>query len=333
MTSKRFAFAGALACLLVAMIGIMLVAAEVGYRRLNDITIFPTAEFRPKDMFEQYAYSLFMRSDNNVLYYEPKPGGRYSQYLINEHGFRGPAVSIDKPPTTTRIVFLGDSIVWGHAVDVDKTLSAQLEARLNDASSEHNVEVLNFGVSGYSTQQEVELFVKRAMRFKPDFVIVGFCLNDFEKSSVEARPFERVTLPMTRKSYMLENFRRVVYHLARDNFDYNIEPDFVLKAIDVKREFQRLDELVDTRILLTVFPTLVKFDTYAYAHLHADALRSVEGLDYDTLDLLDTFRPYNPDQLKVSPTDVTHPNAFGISLATDQIAKYFMSLPEADRYF
>jgi hypothetical protein len=333
MTGRRIAFAVVLGCFLAILLGAMLFAAEAGYRRLNDIDIFPTAEFRPENMFEHYTYALFMRSPNNVLYYEPKPGGRYSQYTINKHGFRGEPVSIKKPPNTTRIVFLGDSIVWGHAVDVEQSLAAQLETRLNNLSKGRNVEVLNFGVSGYSTQQEVEIFIERAKKFEPDFVIVGFCLNDFEKSSVEARPFERVTLGMTSKSYMVENIKRLVYHFARQNFGYSTEPDFVLKTVDVRREFQRLDEQVDTRILLAVFPILVDFDSYAYQHLHTDALESVEGLDFDTLDIIDAFRGHDFQKLKVAESDTTHPNSLGISLATEMIAKYFAELPDAQAYF
>jgi hypothetical protein len=322
LTGRLALFRTILACLVAGTVVGVFFGAEMLYRGLNGIELFPEPEIRPANLFEQYAYSMFRRSSNDVLFYEPNPNARFHKYAVNSHGFRGREVSLEKPEDTFRIVFLGDSIVWGHQLDESETLAGQLESKLNLMSTTKKFEVLNFGVSGYSTQQEVELFVERAQRFEPDFVIVGFCLNDFEESSAEARPFERITLDMQSKSYLLENLNRRVYHLARRYFDIGLMPDFVLKTVDVRREFERLQRHVDSRILVVVFPALTDFKNYPLPHLHADVASSLRGLDVDMIDLLDVFSSYDPAELKVAEDDTTHPNRFANGMVTEQISTY-----------
>ena len=41
-----------------------------------------------------------------------------------------------------------------------------------------NTEVLNFGVSGYNTQQEVETLREKGLRYSPDLVVLAVCVND-----------------------------------------------------------------------------------------------------------------------------------------------------------
>ncbi len=104
-----------------------------------------------------------------------------------------------KEPGVFRIAMLGDSILWGHGLELKDTFAKQLETLLNE-SSEKKIEVLNFGVSGYSTQQEVELYRVKASLHDPDLVIVGYCLNDFEESSVEGRAFKHSCYGLFSKS-------------------------------------------------------------------------------------------------------------------------------------
>lgn len=328
---KPLLFQVALVCIVVAALVALPIGAELVYRGLNGIEIFPDPEIRPNGLFERYVYSLFRRSDNDVLFYEPNPNAEFSKYKINSSGFRGREYSIEKPANTFRIVILGDSIVWGHELAESETIAGQLERSLNEMGKAMQFEVLNFGVSGYSTQQEVELFVESAQKFDPDFVIVGFCLNDFEESSVEAGPFRKITQGMTSKSYLLEAVNREFYHFARRYLEFSPRPSFVLKIVDIRKEFERLQNHVGSRILLLIFPTLAGFENYSLAHLHADVKNSVDGLNFDTIDLFEAFLPYAPEELKVSPKDLTHPNAFANSIVTEQIILYLRRVFEERR--
>ncbi len=56
--------------------------------------------------------------------------GMHYRYAINSHGMRGPERPKKKPAGTRRILFLGDSLVFGAMVADDRTLPVELERRL-----------------------------------------------------------------------------------------------------------------------------------------------------------------------------------------------------------
>ena len=93
---------------------------------------------------------------------------------------RGPERSIDKPDNTYRIALLGDSFAFGWKVEQEKIFANILEQTLNELTGGNpKVEVLNFGVPGYSTFQEVAHFEESGIEFDPDAVLVFFIDNDF----------------------------------------------------------------------------------------------------------------------------------------------------------
>ena len=118
------------------------------------------------------------------LTYVLKPG--YSatgpqQRSINEWGFRGPSVSLAKPEDTYRIACLGGSSTYGHTPSSDATTwPARLQHWLNDevAGSTKRVEVLNFGLSGWSTFESAANLALRVVDFEPDLVVVYHTIND-----------------------------------------------------------------------------------------------------------------------------------------------------------
>lgn len=71
-----------------------------------------------------------------------------------------------------RVAVLGDSFVWGYDVESHERFTDQLENLLR------GVEVLNWGVSGYSTDQEFLLFQELQKKFHPDVIIVLFHSDD-----------------------------------------------------------------------------------------------------------------------------------------------------------
>ncbi len=81
-----------------------------------------------------------------------------------------------KPPDVLRIVGLGDSFTFGYGVSVEDTYLARLERLLR--ADGLNVEVINLGVSGHGTAEELIMLGQRGLKFSPDLVIVGYCTND-----------------------------------------------------------------------------------------------------------------------------------------------------------
>jgi hypothetical protein len=101
------------------------------------------------------------------------------KFETNAQGFRNRTNSeYIKPDGVVRIMSLGDSHTQGYEVRQDFTFSAVIEHYLDVKGYE--TEVLNTGVSGFSTAEELAFFENEGIKYDPDFVVVGFYANDFE---------------------------------------------------------------------------------------------------------------------------------------------------------
>jgi lysophospholipase L1-like esterase len=138
---------------------------------------------------------------------------------INRFGFRDKDRTLEKAPGVYRIAVLGDSYTEARGVDLDKTFTALAEQQLRgcaafEAGAENDaeagvendveggvengvegavevggVEVLNFGVSGYGTGQELLTLQQRVWQFDPDLIVVQFfagndLFNNYRKLNV-----------------------------------------------------------------------------------------------------------------------------------------------------
>jgi len=97
---------------------------------------------------------------------------------INNLGFRGPDFQMPKRPGCFRIICLGDSVTFGWSVGEDETFPAQLSQMLKRNFPACDTEVINLGVTGYSSFQGKNLFLKIGQKLNPDLVIIGFGAND-----------------------------------------------------------------------------------------------------------------------------------------------------------
>jgi lysophospholipase L1-like esterase len=98
---------------------------------------------------------------------------------INSSGHRGRAHTGEAAPGRQRIVMLGDSITFGHRLPDDQTFSSLLEAR------SRRFEVVNLGVEGYGTDQQLLVLLDEGLRYGPDVVILNFCSNDVVNNALD----------------------------------------------------------------------------------------------------------------------------------------------------
>lgn len=92
---------------------------------------------------------------------------------VNPAGFRDRSHERLKPPGTLRIAILGGADVEAMPVSFQDTFGWQLEDRLQKCRPGREVEVLNFGVAGYSLAQDAAVLEEVAARYQPDFVLLA----------------------------------------------------------------------------------------------------------------------------------------------------------------
>jgi hypothetical protein len=98
------------------------------------------------------------------------------QIVLNSRGFRDSMRIPEKPAEVFRIAVLGDSYVEASHVDLADRVTERLERELNERSvfGTRRVEVLNFGVAGYGTFNELQTLRHEVWAFAPDLVLVCF---------------------------------------------------------------------------------------------------------------------------------------------------------------
>ena len=97
---------------------------------------------------------------------------------FNSHGLRFPETPFEKPPGVHRLIVIGDSLIAGLEVEERDTTCVRLQEKLARDFPEERWEVLNFGVSGAGTGQELVLYRELARRFQPDVVLCAFFVGN-----------------------------------------------------------------------------------------------------------------------------------------------------------
>ncbi len=103
------------------------------------------------------------------------------EVTTNSFGMRDRELTLAKADGTSRVVGLGDSVMFGWGVRVDDGYMRVAERMLAPKQpGQSSVEFLNFGVPGYNTAMQVALFEDLAVRFDPDAVVIHFVNNDLD---------------------------------------------------------------------------------------------------------------------------------------------------------
>ncbi|HEY6187367.1 MAG TPA: hypothetical protein VIW80_06805 [Pyrinomonadaceae bacterium] len=104
---------------------------------------------------------------------------------INSDGLRDYEHEKQKPPGTLRIAVLGDSWAEAFQVPIEKTFWAVMQRKLAECAclNGRKVEVINFGVSGFGTAQELMTLRRHVWEYSPDIVLLAFNANDVVDNS------------------------------------------------------------------------------------------------------------------------------------------------------
>ena len=95
---------------------------------------------------------------------------------INNFGFRGEDISIEKKPGTARIMAIGDSFTFGVGAEEYETIPFLIGKALKDEG--RKIEVINAGFGSYSPVLHYLKLRDEYLEFKPDLVLLFFDFSD-----------------------------------------------------------------------------------------------------------------------------------------------------------
>lgn len=120
-----------------------------------------------KRVFEPYTVSLLKPNYTFKI--------RNFNYCSNSLGLRSEEIATPKPANTRRIFILGGSTVEG-GLNEYWTVAHYLSKKLKQ--SHENLEVINAGIAGFGSQNELALLQTRILDLQPDLVIIFDGRND-----------------------------------------------------------------------------------------------------------------------------------------------------------
>ena len=152
-----------------------LILAEVSLRLLN--ISYPNF-YTPN---EHLGYTLRPNTEGPFT----DEGGAYIK--INDKGLRSAPVEYNTPVDTIRIALIGDSFAEALQVEIQDAFWSVLENKLNQCyTGNHKVEIINFGVGGYGTAQELLMLKHYVDKFSPDLVLLAYFAGNDIRNNLKA---------------------------------------------------------------------------------------------------------------------------------------------------
>jgi len=154
------------------LVGLLIVIACLQYLRGRpENLVFKAPDHHLTGLKSVYDPVLGWR---NLPNYQGATRGR--KLTLNSRGMRGREYDFAKPAATRRVLVLGDSYVWGYGVGDDEVFTEVLERRLQETGSPW--EVINTGVPGWGTDQELLFLVEEGFKYQPDVVVLALFLGN-----------------------------------------------------------------------------------------------------------------------------------------------------------
>lgn len=272
----------------------------------------------------------YQLASDAVLGYELVPGSADGSARINAHGMRDAEVDLVKPKGTIRVAVVGDSIAFGLGVPQESTFAARAErllAKYFREAGEPKVEVLNFGVTGYSFGQILRTVRTKVMPFEPDLIFYAYSLNDPQVYSLEMDTLLSQLTDAEERYLLVDESRRVLdrsrlfrllrYLGSREEQSPRDRPvwdqdDPQFSALRTGRAGEYFSELntspetwspvesgLEEMISLTsaqgvplralIFPLLTDLRNYPIAETHVHLRRQMSALGIPVRDLVEEF--------------------------------------------
>lgn len=227
-----------------------------------------------------------------------------------------------------RIAVIGDSFTVGAAVQAADRYAAQLERMLNARAGLQPVKVRLFAHAGTCTFQQLR-FLREALRWRPNLVVLGICLNDTEdpvrsdqigewrREMLPPPPGPRLAVVLRHSAFFSAVYRGWAAREARRGFARYYrriyDPDYSgwgRFRVGIKK-FKAACADNGVHLLAVVFPLMNDpFEKgryrFEFAHEAIRALLASNGVA--CVDALEAFRGKNPLRMTAIPVLDPHPS-------------------------
>ena len=259
---------------------------------------------------------------------------------INSQGLRDKEYSLDKPPRTFRVAAVGDSYTMGHGVNIEHVYHSLLEDRLSQEASAMKYEFINFGVGGYDLLNYLRVIRQKALNYKPDMILIGFCAkNDMsvpssfqkEKSNKIYHPKE-TRHPFFTESYLLYLIKNSRLTFAIKDRMYRLKTSQENEALTQRQKlqqqtayveecFRQLGEITKEHKLPVVIAYLITYDQGEERRDIVARLAREQGLWF--VDSTPYFRGKEVRKYLFIPELDEHPNEKAHKIYADMLYDFF----------
>ena len=262
---------------------------------------------------------------SKTLGFEWMPNSRHNWVNTNSLGMLDKERSSYKPKDVYRIVCLGDSTT------ANSQYVRMLEELLNRNIKTRRFEVWNCAVTGYNAIQYCRALQEKWLRYDPDMVIIGFCLNDFDVTLVVLKeqnqlvgyfPYREI-LPAVNPVLLKHS---ALYRFIVMKMFYPKNPDYRRDIIETTSSYlQKTKEQLASKnihFFIVILGLTEPLENYkqSWGKNYIQIKYIVNKYQIESLDTMPFFQNSNPESLKLS--DELHFNEKGSQIVAEAIYGY-----------
>ena len=254
-------------------------------------------------------------------------GWTQSKVTLNNFGYRGGKLDLEKKAGSLRIYSLGDSYTYGWYLDQGSSYPDVLGKLLNQEFP-GKLEVINASQPGFSPQEELERFENDGSLFSPDVVTIG--INIFDLMDKEFKPTaEKSPILSNSKLFQLTfgNADRRRIDLANEDEIRQVLEENSPQLQKFENQLSKLNGLVRAtggKLVLIVFPEFNPSnpnESYRFVKFHQVMKKIAADQGILLVDLFDAFNKIDDKKsLVLNPID-SHPSAFAHQLAAEELKR------------
>ena len=179
-------------------------------------------------------------------------------YKLNSKRLRDREFSYVTQDSVFRILVLGDSNTFGQGIkDYKDTYPKLLEKKLNSNKKDITYEVINAGVRGFGTKNELNYWNIEGIKYDPDIVIIAYFFDDLggwdKFNGTLPSSFKGKNSLLNDKSYLYFFFNYRIIGKLYELWDYSIPSFFNKGKLNDNESY-----LMELREHVSVFKGLIK---------------------------------------------------------------------------